>query len=178
MMWTAAAIASQIAGIEVLRRSCKRWPFWLLGWSLFLASFFLFSKAFSASLTWGWTFAALSVIGYAMIIYRFFMARQIGIDKRKGRFEAAPLKEKIGVTLAERLISAGPLYLIAGLGVALVFATKMPLAEINRVVFGALLIPLTWAIGSLHATVDVKRWRIWAAPLLLTGLCAGLYFIL
>jgi hypothetical protein len=149
-----------------------------LGWSLFALSFFLFAKAFSVSLSWGWTLAAISVVGYALILGRFFIARQIGIDKRQARFDTAPVREKTGVTLAERLFSAGPLYLAASLGIALLIATKVPSADINRIVFGAFAIPIIWAMGALHATVDVTRWRVWLTPLGLVALSAALYFLM
>lgn len=177
-MFAAAAILSQVAGFEVLRRSRKRWAFWLAGWSLFVLSFYLFAHAFTTSLSWGWTLSAISVVGYGLILRRFFTAQHIGLDKRKGRFEGTQVREATGVTLAERLICAGPIYLVVALSVAMFFATKMPLQEVTRVVFGALLIPLVWAIGSLHATVDVKRWRVWTVPLGLAALFAGLYFAL
>ena len=177
MMWTAAAIASQVAGFEILRRSKRRRAVHLIGWSLFCLSGVLFAQAFGLEPGIAWSLASLGVVGYGVILNRFFVATHIGIDKRKGRFDRAPVREVTGIHLWERLTAAGPLYLLVALGLALNLGTKLPWDDVNRMMFGALMIPLLWSIGALHATFDVQRGRIWGIPLALIALSAALFFL-
>jgi hypothetical protein len=45
------------------------------------------------------------------------------------------------------VLVAGPLGLIAAMGIAVVIATRMPMAEQTRLILAGLIVPTLWAIG-------------------------------
>lgn len=79
--------------------------------------------------------------------------------------------------LALRLVSAGPLYLLASLALSLLIATKPWSGEITRLFIGGLSTPLFWSVGALHATVDHDLKRIVWAPLALAASGFGAFFL-
>jgi hypothetical protein len=96
------------------------------------------------------------------------------MTRQRAPREIAARGGKLGLAL--RLFAAGPLHLLAALAVGAVLATKLPWGEVNRLMFGGLVIPLVWAVGALHATADLRLLRVLGLPLAITAIFTAGYF--
>ncbi|MEO1019560.1 MAG: hypothetical protein AAFY56_18005, partial [Pseudomonadota bacterium] len=113
------------------------------------------------------------------ILHPFFRTQVVGhsrIPRNGRRMPAAPSGSK--TRLAVRMLSAGPLYLVAALGLSLLIATKPWTTELTRLFIGGLSTPLFWSIGALHATVDPSLCRILWMPVLLAALSFGVFYLI
>ncbi|MGB3806263.1 MAG: hypothetical protein WA936_03610 [Erythrobacter sp.] len=179
-------VGAQILGIEAWSRADgaerARLLFWI-GLALLIASLAVAFAYWGAALGLSIALLSVSLVAYC---YRFAPAlKNVGLGRsmigkaayrRRQTATKASRGGKLGLTM--RLVSAGPLYLVAALAVGAVLATKLPWIEVNRLMFGGLVIPLVWAAGALHATADLSIRRVLAVPTGLTALFAGVYFVL
>lgn len=173
-------MGAQLLGIEVWSRaqgsSRGRLLFWL-GLGLLAGSLALMMADFGVALGLCWALLMISLVAY---IYRFVPRllphEQVGKDAFKRRNGATRAARGGKAGLALRLVSAGPLYLVAAMAIGAVAATKLPWEEVNRLMFGGLIIPAIWAAGALHATADLKVWRVLASPIALTAVFTGIFF--
>ncbi len=181
-MWVIGGVAAQIASVAALREANSRSSrsAWLVGGiSLYAISIWLISQQLGFELGLTWALVTISAIAYFLILHPFLRAQEIGhqrIPARVKKMPAPPSGSK--ARLALRLFSAGPLYLIASLGLSLLIATKPWAIEITRLFTGGLLVPLFWSFGALHATVDPNLWRVALAPVLITIFSAGVHFLI
>ena len=177
-MWAIAGIGSQVLGVSAwsaARNGHTPRLLFISGLGFLLTSLTIFVRAYGIGLGFAWALLSVSIAAYIVVFPPLAKATQIGRD----RFRARPAPRdasrggKLGLSL--RLLAAGPLYLVAALAVGAVIATKMPWAEVNRLMTGALTIPLVWALGALHATADLKIWRVLSIPILLTLIFAAIF---
>lgn len=180
-MLVAGGLAAQLLGIFAVRRGqSHRTTLWLvLGWTLLFASVLIMAAALGWELGITWALTTVSLAAYALILHPFFRSDRVGHDRapRDGRRMPAPPSGS-KARLALRLISAGPLYLLASLALSLLIATKPWSSEITRLFVGGLSTPLFWSVGALHATVDPDLKRIVWAPLVLAAIGFGVFFLL
>ena len=180
-MLAIAGLGAQVLGIgawsqaQMSRHS--RLLFWT-GLALLLCAVALMIAQFGAAQGIAWGFVTLSLVAYTRFLPQLVQISHIGKDgfRRQRTTTKASRGGKLGLAL--RLVSAGPLYLIAALAVGAVAATKLPWDEVNRLMFGGLIIPAIWAVGALHATADLAIARVLGAPLLITALFTGIFFTL
>ncbi|QTD54462.1 hypothetical protein [Parasphingorhabdus cellanae] len=170
----------QLIGIWVLRyaQTHRKNAVAVGGWGLLLASTWVMGVALGAELGVVWSLTTISVAAYILILNPFFTAKIIGHNRvpRNGRrMPAAPSGSKRRLTL--RLLSAGPLYLIAALGLSLLIATKPWTTELTRLFVGGLSSPFFWSVGALHATVDPNLWRIFWMPIFLSLASFGIFYL-
>ena len=177
-MWALAGIGSQLLGVSAwsaARKGHQPTLFFLVGIALLIASLAIFIGAYGADLGIAWALLTLSIAAYLVVFPPLAQATQIGRDRFRTRPASRYVSRggKLGLSL--RLVAAGPLYLVAALAVGAVIATRMPWAEVNRLMTGALVIPLVWALGALHATADLTIWRVLSIPFIITLVFAGLF---
>ena len=180
-MFVVSGIVAQLAGIAALRSAQMResWAIWALSLVLLAASVWLMAQKLGWELGVTWALTTVSAAAYALILHPFLRAQTIGHSRapRNARqMPAAPSGSAARLTL--RLISAGPLYLIAALGLSLLIATKPWTSELTRLFIGGLSTPLFWSVGALHATIDPDLARIIWLPALLSAVSFGLFFAL
>ena len=151
----------------------------MLGLGLLAASIAFMITDLGVALGLCWALLTVSLVAYLFrFVPRLLPHEHIGKDVFKRRKGAARATRGGKVGLALRLVSAGPLYLIAAMAIGAVAATKLPWDEVNRLMFGGLIIPAIWAVGALHATADLKIWRVLITPVALTAIFAGMFFAL
>ncbi len=86
----------------------------------------------------------------ALVAFAFILTR---MEKRAGRLPrermvAAPPRGRWLIPLGiGRALVAGPLGLAAAMGIAVVIATRGPMAEQTRLIVAGLIVPTLWAIG-------------------------------
>lgn len=180
-MFVAGGILAQLVGVTALRVAQMResWAIWAISLALLAASAWLMAQSLGWELGVTWALTTVSVAAYGLILYPFLRTREIGhsrVPRNGRRMPSAPSGSK--ARLALRLVSAGPLYLIAALGLSLLIATKPWTTELTRLFIGGLSSPLFWSIGALHATVDPDLKRIIWMPLLLSVVSFGVFYLL
>ncbi len=181
-MWIIGGIASQSLSIWFLRQGNaghQNKRLWLAaGLLLFVISIWLISIGLGFELGLTWALTTISVAAYALILFPFFLTKQVGHERVPARLKKMPTPPSGSkLRLALRLFSAGPLYLVAALGLSLLVATKPWAIEITRLFTGGLLTPLFWSAGALHATVDPNLWRVAYMPALITA-ASGMGYLL
>lgn len=179
-MFVATGIAAQLAGIIAMREAQRRESHAILlgGLAMLLGSVWLMALGLGWELGVTWALTSVSLAAYGLILHPFLRARRVGHDRkpREGRrAPAAPSGSKLRLTV--KLISAGPLYLLASLGLSLLIATKPWITELTRLYIGGLSTPLFWSVGALHATVDPRLDRVVWLPALLGVLSFGVFFL-
>lgn len=179
-MFIAGGIVAQLAGVVALREAQKRqsWAIWAAGIALFVASIWSMSLGLGWELGATWALTTISVAAYILILHPFFRSHAIGhsrVPRTQRRAPAAPSGSKWRLTV--KLIAAGPLWLIAALGLSLLIATKPWTTELSRLFIGGLATPLWWSIGALHATVDLSLWRVVTVPIALALVTFGAFFL-
>jgi hypothetical protein len=86
----------------------------------------------------------------ALIAFAFILSRMERRTGRPPRERSASLPPRSGRHILVgclRALVAGPVGLVAALGIAIVIATRAPLAEQTRLILGGLIVPTLWAIG-------------------------------
>lgn len=180
-MFVSGGIIAQLAGVAILREAQRRQNLgiWLSSLLLFAASVWLMGQGLGWELGITWALTTISVAAYVLILHPFFRAQAIGHDRvprSTRRMPTPPSGSKWRLTA--KLISAGPLYLIAALGLSLLIATKPWATELTRLFIGGLSTPLFWSIGALHATVDLNLWRVMLVPIAVSIITFGVFFLL
>ena len=155
----------------------SRLLFWT-GLALLICSTGLMIGQFGTAPGLAWAFVTVSLVAYCRFLPRLVQSSDIGRDGFRRQLSTAKASRGGKLGLALRLVSAGPLYLVAALAVGAVAATKLPWVEVNRLMFGGLIIPVIWAVGALHATADLTIVRVLAMPLLITAVFTGIFFAL
>ncbi|WP_241657400.1 hypothetical protein [Aurantiacibacter suaedae] len=181
MMLAIAGFGAQVLGIGAWSQAQKsghsRLLFWL-GFVLLVGSAGLMTGQFGTAQGLAWAFITASLVAYGFFLRRLAQASHIGTDGFRRQRSTAKAHRGGKLGLALRLVSAGPLYLLAALAVGAVAATKLPWDEVNRLMFGGLIIPVIWAVGALHATADLAIARVIGVPLLMIALFAGIFIAL
>ena len=186
------AIGSAALGVGLLRASWSRRgggrP-WLTtaGWLAF----------FGGAVAWhgaglGWDEAiALAMLGPCLIAYGV-LARLAGWSTASASVTRAPepaelhapektrssaaAKSAPPASLARgaaRALLAGPLALVAALGLTALIALRTPWLEADRLVTAGFLLPIAWAAGAIWATMDGKLVRVAVALSLTAIVCVG-----
>jgi hypothetical protein len=175
-----AGFGAQLLGIAAWRQARGRHApvmlFWV-GLALLVASLALLIAAFGTSLGISWALLVASIAAYALFVPRLVTTGEIGRPIRRTRAPRSKAGRGGALGLGLRLLCAGPLYLIAALGVGTTFATSLPWEEANRLMFGGLIIPVVWALGALHATADLDLRRVLAVPIAIILVTVGLYLL-
>jgi len=179
-MLITGGIVAQLAGVAALREAQRRdsWPIWIASLALFAGSICLMGAGLGWELGVTWALTTISVAAWALILLPFFRSREIGhnrVPRSQKRAPAPPSGSKWRLTV--KLIAAGPLWLVAALGLSLLIATKPWTTELTRLFVGGLTTPLWWSIGALHSTVDLNLWRVVLFPIALSALTFGVFFL-
>jgi hypothetical protein len=109
----------------------------------------------------------------ALIAFAFILTRIERRTSRLPRDRTMPLPERprrrllLGTT---RIIVAGPLGLISALGIAVVIATKAPMAEQTRLILAGLIVPSLWC-GAIAWITCQRRLPLQAATLAGFAIC-------
>lgn len=180
-MLITGGIVAQLAGVAALREAQKResWAIWLTGLLLFAGSVWLMGTALGWELGVTWALTTVSVAAWLLILHPFFRAQSIGhhrVPRTQRRAPTPPSGSKW--RLSVKLFAAGPLWLIAALGLSLLIATKPWTTELTRLFVGGLSTPLWWSIGALHSTVDLNLWRVVLLPIALSIITFGAFYLL
>ena len=174
------AFAVQWPGIALLSIHAvirKSWPVVLLAWMLLFASVFVLVISHGAGIGLAVALSGVSTIAYLWFSPRVLLSNHIGVDRAVHRDSALAGAYVSRVPVWGRLLSALLLYLVASFAVGLVLATRFPLEEADRLMFGGLSVPLFWAIGSLHATADVDFARVLGLPIFISLAFGLIYFL-
>jgi hypothetical protein len=180
-MLVTGGFLAQLGGVVVMREAQKRssWPIWAAGMALFAASIWLMGVALGWELGVTWALTTITIAAWVLILHPFFRTQEIGhnrVPRTRRRAPTPPSGSKWRLTA--KLFAAGPLWLIAALGLSLLIATKPWTTEITRLFVGGLSTPLWWSIGALHSTVDVNIWRVVLIPIALSIVTFGAFFLL
>lgn len=179
-MLVASGVLAQLVGVAMLREGQRGASAALafVAAALLLASAFAMVGALGWELGISWALTTISLAAYALILHPALRARAMGNNRapRDGRRMPAPASGS-RFRLAVKLFSAGPLYLLAALGVSLLIATKPWESELTRLYIGGLLTPLFWSVGALHATVDPSLARVVANPVGTALLFFGAFYL-
>ena len=186
-MFVTGGLIAQLAGIAGLREAQRRESrsVWAGSLALLAASVWLMGKGLGWELGVSWALTTISVAAWILILHPFFRAEAIGHNRVPRMSRRVPNRPS-GVAsrpsasrwrLAIKLISAGPFYLIAALGLSLLLATKPWTTELTRLFIGGLSTPFFWSIGALHSTVDLNLWRVVLVPIALSIVTFGVFFL-
>lgn len=121
--------------MAVLREAQKSesWAIWAASMALFAGSIRMMGIALGWALGVIWALTTVSLAAFVPILHPFFRAQIVGhsrVPRNGRRMPAAPGRSK--TRLAVRMLSAGPLYLIAALALSLLIATKPTYAPFYR----------------------------------------------
>jgi len=180
-MLVTGGIIAQLIGVAALREAHKRksWVIRAVSLAVLAGSIWLMALGLGWELGVTWALTTVSVAAWLLILHPFFRAEFIGHDRvprTQRRVPAAPSGSKW--RLAVKLFAAGPLWLIAALGLSLLIATKPWTTELTRLFIGGLTTPLWWSIGALHSTVDLNLWRVVLIPMTLSTVTFGAFYLL
>jgi len=179
-MLVASGVLAQLVGVAMLREGQRRanLALALLAAALLIASSYAMAGALGWELGLAWALTTVSLAAYCLILHPFLRARTVGHDRppREGRRMPTPPSGSKW-RLAVKLIAAGPLYLLAALGLSLLIATKPWESELTRLYVGGLSTPLFWSVGALHATVDPSLLRVAAVPIVLALASFGAFYL-
>ncbi|MEM7689904.1 MAG: hypothetical protein AAF291_12855 [Pseudomonadota bacterium] len=179
-MFVTGGIVAQLVSVAAMREAQKRasWTIWAISLALFAASVWSMSVGLGAEMGVTWALTTISIAAWLLILSPFFRAKTIGHDRvprTQRRAPVAPSGSKWRLTV--KLIAAGPLWLLAALGLSLLIATKPWTSELTRLFVGGLSTPLWWSIGALHSTVDLNLWRVVLLPIALSLLTLGAFYL-
>lgn len=150
----AIALLASLAGLFVLWHGWKhhadmrlRFVYALLFWSLSTA---LWIVRFGAEVGIPLALETAALVAFGFILSRMERRSDRPAKARDPRGRAptpqsSAFKRYLMGTL--RVLVAGPLGLIAALGIAVVIATQTPMAEQTRLILAGLIVPTLWAIG-------------------------------
>ncbi|PNU02167.1 hypothetical protein [Novosphingobium guangzhouense] len=110
---------------------------------------------------WIWRFGAeigipLALETAALVAFGFILTRMERREERPARKRAAIVDAAASSSRGSwrryvlgtvRVLVAGPLGLIAAMAIAVVIATRTPMAEQTRLILAGLIVPTLWAIG-------------------------------
>jgi hypothetical protein len=179
-MLVAGGILAQLIAIAMLREAQRRGrtPLLILALAVLAGSAAVMARPLGWELGLAWALTAISIVAYGLILPPFFRARSVGHSRpaREGRrMPAPPSGSKWRLTV--KLLAAGPLYLLAALGLSLLIATRPWEQELTRLYIGGLTTPLFWSVGALHATVDPSLIRVAASPILIALAAFGAFYL-
>ena len=158
----AAGVACAGAGVGVLRLAWRHpaaRPWLWTGWMLIAAGLFGWRQAAGADMAVALAFLAPSLAGYGLLA--------ASAKARRGRARKPPRAE-IELPTARRsawrailrFVCAGPLAALAAVGVASATALRAPWGEADRLIAGAMLVPIFWAAALVWATSDARLSRV------------------
>lgn len=173
--------AAQVAGLAAWHGAHRRQGSPLLFWAglaLLLCSAAVMIGALGWALGLSWALLTLSLAAYLPFLLPLLRTARLGAERDARRVAGVRAARGGRLGLALRLLSAGPLYLLAALAVGCVLATRLPWDEVNRLMAGGLTVPAVWAAGALHATADLRLWRVLGVPVAVAGVFAAGFFLL
>jgi hypothetical protein len=179
-MLVAGGVLAQLIAIAMLREAQRRGRTLLLliALALLVGSAAAMAQPLGWELGLAWALTAISVVAYGLILPPFFRAHSIGHNRtaRDGRRMPVPPSGSKW-RLIVKLVAAGPLSLLAALGLSLLIATRPWEQELTRLYVGGLTTPLFWSVGALHATVDSSLIRVAASPILIALAAFGAFYL-
>lgn len=168
------ALLASLGGLFVL------WHGWKHGADMRLRSACAVGLWTMSTALWIWCFGAevgvpLALETAALVAFGFIFSRMEGREDRPFRnrsTQADPGSQRSSwrryVFGTLRVLVAGPLGLIAAMGIAVVIATHMPTAEQTRLILAGLIVPTLWAIG-IGWVVCQRRLAVQAASFTAIG---------
>jgi len=171
------AIALIVAGVLLLRaswRGARRHNLIVaFGWLFIAASFVVMSHTMSAERAAAYGILAVSLAAYAIV------AISSEVRKPNSRSSAQlSLEPEARPTNWKRAIAKSLLAIVlagvAAIGIGVAFAVAMPMGPHDRIVIGALLVPILWGGGMAWTLADAKLGR---ATLILLAISALSYAI-
>lgn len=172
-----AAVALAItAGLVLLRSASvqrKRAPLRIVaGWSVIVAGIACAAFAWS-EMGLVTSLAAGSVLAYVVVAMVAERREKRTVTEREAATEPEERATSWRRAIAKSLLAivlAG----IAAVGIGIAFAVAAPLAPVDRIVIGGLLVPMLWGAGMAWTLCDAKLLR---ATVLLLAISAGAYAI-
>lgn len=107
-----------------------------------------------------------ALVAFAFILTR--LERRINRAARERRVDQPASSRRRWVLGTARTLVAGPLGLAAAMGIAVVIATKSPMAEQTRLIIAGLIVPSLWAVG-IAWVVCQRRLPVQAATFTMIG---------
>lgn len=140
------------------RRPASTWHLLVVGWLCVGGGLFVYSRAWGAEVGIAYGLLALSVAAYAVVA--------VGIEFRNSPARAArevalepedrPTNWRRGVAKSLlAIVLAG----IASIGVGVAIAVAMPMATVDRIMLGGVLVPVLWGGGMAWTLSDAKLLR-------------------
>lgn len=148
-MWIGAALLASLAGLLCL------WLGWKNGSDMRLRAAIALAWWALSTAIWIARFGAeigipLALETAALVAFAFILSRMERRTSRPPRERSVPPppRPRWRILIGSlRALVAGPLGLIAALGIAVMIATRAPMAEQTRLILAGLIVPSLWAIG-------------------------------
>lgn len=157
-------LVGSAAGVLCLRRAWRHpgdGRLLAFGWGLLALSVLAWSLTAGADMALALALLIPSPVAYAVLASGAKVRR--GKAKRPPRAEVElPQSGARWSRAALRAVCAGPLAAAAAVCCGAAMALKAPLSEPDRLIGGAFLAPLLWAVGMIWATTDPRLGRIGA----------------
>lgn len=178
-MTISAALMASLAGLLVL------WHGWKHGADMRMRTAMALGLWAASTALWTLQFGAevgipLALETAALVAFGFILSRMERRMERPARERTAALpavSRRRYVVGTMRVLVAGPLGLIAAMGIAVVVATRSPMAEQTRLILAGLIVPTLWAIG-IGWVVCQRRLPVQAASFAALGAAGiGLTFL-
>lgn len=149
IVWIIAALLASLGGLVSLWRGWREGadmrPRVALAAALWVLSSALWILRFGAEIGIPLALETAAIVAFAFILSR--MERRTGRPPRARVVTVPPPARRRYLVGTLRALVAGPLGLIASLGIAVVIATRAPMAEQTRLILAGLIVPTLWAIG-------------------------------
>lgn len=166
MMAAGEAIAGTlllIAGIVGLafswhRRHASKWHLRLVGWLCIAGGLAVYARVWGAEVGLAYGLLALSVAAYAVVGAGMELraapvraARDIALEP-----EERPTNWRRGIA---KSLLAIVLSGIASIGIGVAIAVSMPMATVDRIMLGGILVPVLWGAGMAWTLSDARLLR-------------------
>lgn len=153
LVTTGIALLASLGGVFAL------WHGWKHGADMRLRALISLAAWSASTALWIWRFGAevgipLALETAALVAFGFILSRVERRGDRPARERNARERptaprsafRRYGLGTL-RVLVAGPLGLLAAMGIAIVIATRTPMAEQTRLILAGLIVPTLWAIG-------------------------------
>jgi hypothetical protein len=140
------------------RRRASKWHLRLLGWLCIAGGLAVYARVWGAEVGMAYGLLALSIAAYAVVGAGMELratparvARDIALEP-----EERPTNWRRGIA---KSLLAIVLSGIASIGIGVALAVSMPMAAVDRIMLGGILVPVLWGAGMAWTLSDAKLLR-------------------
>ena len=153
-----ALIALGVAGLAFSwrRRRETKWHLLLVAWLSVAGGFVVYARVWGPEVGMAYAFMALSIAAYGVITAGIELRapraqRETALEpeERRTNWPRGIAKSLLAIVLAG----------IASIGVGVAIAVSMPMATVDRIMLGGIMVPVLWGAGMAWTLSDAKLLR-------------------